>query len=159
MDGLTPARPDDVEPLFALINEYFDPLLGPLGQWDARAERRAFLKSFRPGSDRVIRRDGQARGYWSVREVPGAFFLTYAVLGRELRGQGLGTALLDQVKNEARERRFAVELTVHRANPARFFYRRAAFTAVLVTDTKIRMRYAPELTQAGIDRSWWDGGF
>ncbi len=147
------AQPADVDALFTLIDESFAPLLGPAGQWNRDGERGIFRRSFKPDQDRVLRRTSNhaasstIEGLWSVRRVSGGLVLLYAVLAPDWRNRGIGSWLLSTLMAEADVNGVPLELTVHRLNRARELYQRVGFQTVLETDTKLRMRYSPNLEQ------------
>ncbi len=145
-----PATADDFPVLLEILRAALEPVLAPLGLWNQTAEDKAFRRSFHPGADYIIEREGRGIGLWGVRQTPstgGSLFLIHAAIAPGFQGAGLGRALLSRLVVWADQTGRVVELTVHRGNRATLFYQSAGFRPVIETDTKVRLRYSPDLRQ------------
>lgn len=106
---IRPARPADIEPVCALLNEKMNRKIAP--------ERWARLMTYdwlaeKPDLGRVVEADGQVLGYvgmvYADRAVPGAdgprsertVNICAWYLDKSLRGQGLGTAMMAEATDD-----------------------------------------------------------
>ncbi len=97
-------------------------------QFDARA--RDYELRPHAGEHVIVLRDGQPVGQLWVDRSHGELRVLDVALMPEHRGAGLGTSLLTELLNEARENRIPVRLHVLADNPARRLYERLGFSAV-----------------------------
>lgn len=103
-------------------------------------ESLAALTKLRPFIQ-VAKLDGNVVGYFTVERdgpVPGAAYMRNIVVKSDLRKKGLGTVLLNQAMNVARDMyRKTIALRVDPANaPAVAFYRNSGFTTVTTVVSK-----------------------
>jgi ribosomal protein S18 acetylase RimI-like enzyme len=109
-------------------------------QFDAQ---RAHYEQFYPDCEfLVIERDGVPIGRLYI-DRGDDIRITDIALVPDVRGQGLGTALLEQILDEARQKRQKVSIYVEHFNPARHLYDRLGFRH---TDTNGVYHYM----------EWWD---
>jgi GNAT superfamily N-acetyltransferase len=134
---LRPTQDDDRAFLEALYRTVRDPELAATG-WD-EATRAAFVRQQFEAQDRwyrtqylgaaflVIERLGVPVGRIYLHETAAELRVMEVSLMPEARGQGLGTALLTWVVDDARERGRAVTLHVESFNRVRRLYARMGF--------------------------------
>ena len=138
--ALRPAAAADRDFLFRLYastrEEELAPVRWPPGmketflrqQFEARA--RDYESRSNAGENLIVLGDGQPVGQLWVERSHGELRLLDVALMPEHRGAGLGTSLLTQLLNEAREHKVPVRLHVLSHNPARRLYERLGFSAV-----------------------------
>lgn len=111
------------------------------GGWDEVDQRARFERGFTPHADRVVVVDGRDVGTLSVDWEGAQVFIAGIYLAADVRGRGLGTALIEDVLARARVERRAVTLRVLKENPrARALYERLGFVVSGTTDTHFEMR-------------------
>ena len=133
---LRPATQEDSTFAFevkkAALGEYVRQAYG----WDEAEQLRLHERRFQPSETRVILGSGEAVGLVTTRREGDRLRLRQLFLAPRVQGKGLGSQVLAQVLNEARESDRVVALRVLRANPrAKVFYERHGFAVVGQTDT------------------------
>ena len=78
----------------------------------------------------IILADGKPVGLLKLQREPGKWHLHQLQLAGDVRGQGLGRRILEQILTEADRARVPVTLSVLKANPARRLYERLGFVAI-----------------------------
>ena len=78
----------------------------------------------------IVLADGKPVGLLKLQREPGTWHLHQLQLAGDVRGQGLGRRILEQILTEADRARVPVTLSVLKANPARRLYERLGFVAV-----------------------------
>lgn len=98
-------------------------------QFDAM--RRGYAESFPHAQFAIVEWNGRAAGRLVLDRLPGEFRIVDMVLLPDCRGRGLGTALVQQVLEEARQKGCVVRLHVFRGpRSASPFYQRLGFSKV-----------------------------
>jgi RimJ/RimL family protein N-acetyltransferase len=119
------------------------------GVWDDDEQRTRFIANFTPAYDRIIVTSAGDVGTLCVAWDVDPAFLAGIYLAASARGAGLGTAIIRDILDRARELGRAVDLRVLLTNvPARRLYERLGFSVVGETDTHRLMRWTPH-TRAG----------
>ena len=134
-------RPEDEELLLSLYAGTREDELNLTG-WDAAARaafvrsqfdamRRGYADAFPHAQFAIVEWKGRAIGRFVLDRLPGEFRIVDMVLLPDCRGHGLGTALIQQVLEEARQKRCVVRLHVFRGprSPSPF-YERLGFSKV-----------------------------
>ncbi len=89
----------------------------------------------------LVVEDGRVVGFCSLSQDRHALYIRELHLIEAARGHGIGTQVLVQLADWARERRLPqVRLTVFKSNPAQGLYRRAGFVAVGEDECFVRMQ-------------------
>ncbi len=144
--SLRPAVPEDREFLFELhrasMGRYVEELFGP---WDDAVQWGFFDRWFRPEHTFVIRVGGEDVGVLAFEEREDDVYVTRIEVRPDRQGQGIGTAVLQRLLDQAHEAGKAVSLHVFEINPARELYRRLGFTTSSERDGRLFMRAAPQL--------------
>lgn len=142
---LRPATGDDFEFVYRLNESNFRLYVERVRGWDEEAERRAMRGVFRPGVDDIVASNGCDIGVFAVDRHETKLHLRHIELLPEYAGRGIGTALIGDLLDEARERRLPVTLRVARANThARRLYEKLGFRVVEETPDKLHMAAAPK---------------
>jgi GNAT superfamily N-acetyltransferase len=124
------------ELLVATMKEYVDQTWG----WDAEDQRRRFREHFPPSRYGILVVEDQDAGALAVERGPAELFLASILILPEHQGQGLGTAVIQDLVREAEPLGLPVTLRVLKVNPAIRLYRRLGFHPVEETPTHFVMR-------------------
>jgi len=89
---------------------------------------------------RIVLRDSVDVGWLQTRTENGALFLAQLFVDAAAQGQGIGTAVMRQVIDEAARAGQAVTLGVVKINPALRLYHRLGFRTIHEDDRKFYMR-------------------
>jgi len=138
--ALRPATQDDSQFAFdakkAAVGEYVRETYG----WDEQEQRRLHEKRFCPSAIRIIMSAGRSIGLVSIHQADDRVHLRKLFLLPEAQGKGVGSQVLAQVLDEARQARRPVALTVLKSNPrAKSFYERHGFALLEETETHYKM--------------------
>ncbi len=130
-------------PEFALLELPPDQLLQLLvGQF--RAQKQHYRNAYPAAEDVILMHGYIPIGNWIVAELPRELRLVDITLDTPYRGQGIGTALLEELLDRSRASGKEVVLHVEMNNPARRLYDRAGFVEEAEVGIYWRMRYLPE---------------
>lgn len=114
------------------------------GEWNDADQRTRFEALLTPQYDRIIVASRGDVGTLSVTWDSDPAFLAGIYLAREARGAGLGSAILCDILDHARELDRVVQLRVLRTNTAaRRLYERLGFRLVGDSDTQLLMQFSP----------------
>ena len=121
---LRPATPTDLEDLVELRAVVMRADLERLGRYDAHRVRQRLRDSFFPEHTRIIEVGDELAGSIAVRPADDRRWLEHFYLAPHHQGQGLGTAVLRSVLEQADR---PVWLNVLQGSPARKLYERHGF--------------------------------
>lgn len=123
-----PAHPADLADLVALVEKtlrkYVEQSLGP---WDALGAERSIEASLQQCDWQILSLGGARLGAMAVVRGDREMRLAELFLEPAFHGRGWGTALVQEVMAEARQRGLPLRLRVLRSNPARRLYARLGF--------------------------------
>lgn len=151
--GLRAVRPEDEPFLYYLFSLVKGEELG-VGHWDEaqreqllRMQFNAYQQHHRSDQgtdeDRIVTLDEQAIGRLIVQRTASAIMLADVSLLPEFRNQGIGTRLVGELQEEARQTNRPLRLHVFKTNRAFGFYRRLGFEVVTSSDTQELMEWKP----------------
>jgi ribosomal protein S18 acetylase RimI-like enzyme len=99
----------------------------PLVDIQYRARRQGFHDAFPDATEEIVQRDGEAAGWLvTARDAESIRVVDIALLPQE-RGQGLGTACIRDLQDEAERTARLLRLSVVRMNAAARLYERLGF--------------------------------
>jgi ribosomal protein S18 acetylase RimI-like enzyme len=135
----------DYDFLFALhratMREYIEPIWG----WHEDWQEEYFRKKFEPQKRQIIVVDGEDAGVLVVEERPNEIYLGLIELLPRFQGCGVGTSILNDLKNKAAQQKVRLSLHVLSTNiKARRLYERFGFRAIYEESSRILMTYVPE---------------
>ncbi|MDX1545462.1 MAG: GNAT family N-acetyltransferase [Rhodothermales bacterium] len=130
-------RADEVA-AWGLDPETLDPLL----RMQFAGQRGQYAAQFPAADHHIVLLDGRPAGRIYVDRSEERLLLIDVAVLPEYRGQGVGTALLRSLIEEAAA--LPVDLSVVRTNPARRLYERLGFAVVSEDAVYLRMRHAPD---------------
>ncbi len=136
---LRPSTVDDFEFVFQLnkinMRHYVEQLRG----WDDVAERNDMQRKFYPGCDQIIVIDGNDAGIFGVDYKANMIELRHIEILPKYQNLGVGTALISNLVDEARQAKLPVMLYVLKINPARHLYEHLGFKITGETKLKYQM--------------------
>lgn len=109
--------------------------------WDHLWQEKRFRETFDPARFEIMELGGQAIGTLSVIEEQDHVFLRVIQLHPDWQNRGLGTRLISQVIERAREKNQPTRLQVLKVNPARALYERCGFAVTGETETHFLMEH------------------
>jgi len=92
-------------------------------------------RHFPLGEDQIIIVDGRDVGRLAVDRYPDRINLRLIEILPEYQGRGIGTAIIQDILDEARQAKIPVTLMVLSINPAQRLYERLGFAAIEEIDT------------------------
>ena len=132
---LRPSTASDAEFLYQIAEDYFRPLVEALGRkWSTTKMQEKCQLDAVSGITSIVEVDGQRVGYLSVERRPTEIWLDALILESRFRRQGIGTALVSDLRREAALRRLPIRLGVLTGNAAQVFWQQHGFTAVGAVD-------------------------
>lgn len=121
---LRPAQLDDLEEIVEIRAVVMRPDLERLGRYDAYRVRQRLRDSFSPENTQIIEVSGELAGSIAVRPAEERRWLEHFYLAPHHQGQGLGSAILRRVLDQADT---DIWLNVLQGSPARKLYERHGF--------------------------------
>ena len=139
------ATDNDYDFLFALhrttMREYIEPIWG----WHEDWQEEYFRKKFDPRKRQIIVVNGEDAGVLVVEERLNEIYIGLIELLPKFQGSGVGTAILNDLKNKAAGQNAHLSLHVLNTNiKARRLYERFGFRAIYEESSRILMTYVPE---------------
>ena len=114
------------------MRRYVETLRG----WDDDAERDDMRRHFQPGEDRIIVVDGRDAGRLVVERFPDRINLKVIGILPRYQGRGIGTAIIRDILDEAREAKIPATLMVLNINPAKRLYEKLGFATIEEADNR-----------------------
>jgi RimJ/RimL family protein N-acetyltransferase len=135
----------DVEFMFDVkrsgMREYVEATWGP---WNDDEQRARFITLITPQYDRIVVTSTGDVGTLCITWDTDPAFLAGIYLATTARGAGLGTVIIGDIQQRAREIGRSVQLRVLRTNAsARRLYERLGFIVVEESDTHFMMQWSP----------------
>jgi len=112
--------------------------------WDEAWQWNYFQQHFNPAECQIITFEGKDVGVLSVRNRETEVLLKFIEVLPKYQNQGIGTAVIKSVLEEAHHTGQPVGLQVLKVNPARSLYERLGFLTTGQTATHYLMRATPE---------------
>lgn len=127
----------DFEFLYALKRSvYRDHVIATYGEWNDQWQRDRLASHFNPAAVQIVVVDGQAAGELVVQWDEDPVFLVAIELAPQCQGRGIGTAIINDVLDRARQQGKTVRLQVFKVNKRAIrLYERLGFQPYGATDT------------------------
>jgi ribosomal protein S18 acetylase RimI-like enzyme len=139
--SLRPATDSDYDFLYQLkvtcLKEYITATWG----WDETFQKEHFASHFDPQKSQIIMVNGEDVGELSVQDLVDELFLSRILIQPAYQGRGLGTALIQNLQNQAAAKKVPLSLQVLTVNPAYRLYRRLGFQVVERSNTHYLMKW------------------
>jgi ribosomal protein S18 acetylase RimI-like enzyme len=157
---LRPVRPEDRDFLFSVYASTRVEELAPV-PW-TEEQKAGFLRmqfdaqttywgeQYPEAAFSIVEVDGVPAGRSYVQRWPKEIRLVDIALLPDFRRRGIGTALLERLFVEGRERRLPVTIHVEIFNPARALYERLGFVARGEQGMYVLMEWKPEAVEVGV---------
>ncbi len=121
---------------------YHDVVLRQFGRWVEDEQDRYFAASWTKHPHEIVLRDGEPCGFVAIYDRDEAVVFSELVILPAFQGRGIGTALLREQIERARERGVPVSLSVlHENHRAAALYRRLGFHETGKTETHYLMEW------------------
>lgn len=146
------ATPADSEFLWSLHRDSMRPYVERIWGWDDARQRRHFRDQLDVSECHVVIIAGLAVGSRLVQRCPERIFLASIEILPAFQGQGIGTCLLTELREEANRAELPLELHVLKLNPALRLYTRLGFRRIAETAAHEVMRFS-----AGVARPCGSG--
>jgi ribosomal protein S18 acetylase RimI-like enzyme len=138
---LRPAQAEDRDVLFAVFAQTMKTVIEQTWGWDPAWQRSDFDRRFASFESSVVESGGRAIGWLLLERSERSIFIHELQLLPEYQGQGIGSAIVRDLVEQAARRGVPVELSVVPANPrAQQLYERLGFVVVALDAPFIRMR-------------------
>ncbi|CAM5447874.1 GNAT family N-acetyltransferase [Streptomyces atroolivaceus] len=151
--GLRPATSEDVEAMAELRAVAMRPDLERLGRYDEHRVRQRLRDSYTPEHTSVVQADGVLAGCVALRPFEDGWWLEHFYLAPQLRGRGIGTAVLAGLLARTDAEGVPVRLDVLQGSAARGLYERHGFTVEREDPVDVFMVRRPG-TGASVRRRW-----
>jgi ribosomal protein S18 acetylase RimI-like enzyme len=141
------ATNDDYDFLYALhvaaMREYVELLWG----WEEKWQQEYFARKFDPQIYQIIQIEGRDAGVVVVERRENTFYIALLEIMPEFQGRGTGTAVINELCDQARAGNLPMMLHVLKSNDlARRLYERLGF--VVVSEEEHRFKMIKETTSA-----------
>lgn len=140
--SLKPCEPED-EAFLRRLNQlaYEEVVTAQFGSWDPVKQKAFFDAKWKNQAYSVIVAEGvQVGAFSSIRSKNDVTLLELLVLPSH-QNQGVGTRVVQQLQQEARDKQVPLLLQVLHLNRARHLYERLGFRVFETTETHYRMRW------------------
>lgn len=138
---LRPATQADYDFLYRVKVACLRPYVAATWGWDEAFQRAHFADHFNPQRSQIVVVNGQDVGELALEEREGELFVAGIYILPDHQNQGLGTALLTQIMEQARSEGKVTGLQVLQVNRgARRLYERLGFAVVAETETHLTMQ-------------------
>lgn len=142
--SLRPAQNNDYSFLFDLheqaMRPYIDATWGCVDEWQAEY----FRKKFDPNLRQIIQVDGQDAGVLVVEDHDDRLYLALIELLPAYQGHGIGSALIRDIQQRAKQTQRPLTLHVLKTNPRAIqLYQRLGFAIIQEEDVRWLMEFAP----------------
>lgn len=126
--SLRPSRAEDAPFIFALTEASGRPLVEALGKtWSATKMQHKCALDAADVNTRIVQVDGRDVGVFGMHTAGDGVWLDLLFLDEPAQHQGIGRALVERVKSEARSLGMPARLHVMRNSPAVGFYEHLGF--------------------------------
>jgi GNAT superfamily N-acetyltransferase len=150
--ALRKSEETDFEFVFQLNKANMRRYVELLRGWNDDAERDDMRRHFLLGKEQIIVVDGKDVGRLAVDRYPDRIDLRHVEILPEYQGRGIGTKIIQDILDAARQLRAPVTLMVLSINPAKRLYGKLGFVTVEETDAGVKglkCKMSTVMSQAG----------
>ncbi len=138
------ATVDDFSYAQKLYLEAMEPLTSKLMEWDEKKQTASFAHHWNQQNVQIIRYSDADIGWLQCQQLPKAIHLHQMFIDPRYRGQGIGTAALEELQVTWTDTCKPVYLMVLKNNPARRLYKRFGFQITREEGVKFEMVRMPD---------------
>lgn len=118
----------DVHDLAELRARAMKPSLQALGRYDAKRVRARFISTFVVhDTKKVVNESNDLVACFVLRDLSDHLYLDHLYVDPRYQGYGVGSYVMDIIKAQAREQRFAIKLGALRESLSNAFYQKQGF--------------------------------
>ena len=141
---LRPASPADRDFLQRLHELSYRPHVERVWGWDDAQQLEFFERRFRPEQLQIVESGAERVGVLEVADEEDALFLADVEIAPEWQGNGIGSAIVRSLQEQARLAKRPLDLQVLHVNDrARSLYERLGFEETGRDEIRARMRWVP----------------
>lgn len=134
---LRQAKPSDAD----WLEPFYESLMRPYVELAHAWDKSVFHAKFQPEFTSIIQLRGKDIGMFKVEPQEECLFLGDIQIDSEHQGQGIGSALVEDLCDAARQANLPIRLKVLNGNPARQFYERRGFRKISDLDNCVEMEW------------------
>lgn len=124
------ARNEDFDKLVDIRIRAMKPSLERVSRFDKTRATERFRKSYIPEQTTVLLQGEEILGFYMITLDDKKLFLNHLYIDPKYQGNGIGTKLLNQVKNIAKENKKALELEALKESRSNSFYSANGFIKI-----------------------------
>ena len=138
-----PATVADYDFLYGLHKAAMKTAVSQTWGWDEAWQQNYFRGKFDPAKRVILLWDGQEIGTMSLEASAEELYLAYIAIAPRFQGRGWGTAVIQELIQQAQQQNKPLTLHVLQKNPrAKKLYERLGFQVVAVEQVKYKMQFA-----------------
>lgn len=134
---LRQAKPSDAD----WLEPFYESLMQPYVELSHAWDDSVFRAKFQPECTSIIQLHGKDIGMFKVEPHDEFLFLGDIQIASEHQRQGIGSALMEDLFEAARQAKLPIRLRVMNGNPARQFYERRGFRKISDLDNCVEMEW------------------
>jgi ribosomal protein S18 acetylase RimI-like enzyme len=138
---LRPAASEDFRFAWSLYRELMKPLTEEFMEWNEPRQEHVVELALAHKGTSIIVIDGLDTGWLQVSESPDSIYLGQLYLAPSLQNRGIGTAIVSELRDKARQAGKTLTLDVMKNNRARLLYERLGFRLIGESEYKLKMRW------------------
>jgi ribosomal protein S18 acetylase RimI-like enzyme len=139
---LRAARRDDFRFAWSLYEKLMKPLTQALlGRWNEPGQKQVVEMALAQEGTFIIVKDKLDVGWMQVIESPDTLHLAQLYVVPPLQNRGIGTAILCELTDKARERSKTLTLDVMKNNRSRLLYERVGFQVIGQSEHKLKLQW------------------
>jgi ribosomal protein S18 acetylase RimI-like enzyme len=139
--GFRPANAADFAFAWQVYRDVMKPLTEALLPWREARQKAVVAAALAEDGSALIVVETKEAGWLLVRETRDEIYLGHLYLLPAWQSRGIGSAILAQLKERARQARLPLALDVMTNNPARAFYEHRGFHVAGASKTKVKLRW------------------
>lgn len=134
------ATTQDEQWLWRLYAELFRPIVEKQWGWVEDVQQHNFRTYLPANLFRIVSYQQSDIAAYAIEEHSDKLYLHMLLVTKEVQLNGIGSGIINQLKQQAQRKQLPIELSVIAANPASAFYEKNGFTLVEQTQDNLRYR-------------------
>lgn len=116
-----------------------DVIVKQFGVWNEKAQEKYFYDSWLPKPIEIILCDNKLCGYCFIEHMTNHIYIHELMISPEYQGRGIGTKIITDTIEKARQKNIPVRLQVLKENKAQDLYRKLGFKDIGSNETHFQM--------------------